>query len=119
MKLRDNELFLYYDPKTSIGKQTLAYGKSLTSHILDVDWNQQSLSLTQWKEILNLMRQTPKDIMDRSSQYYDDHIRGHEIAMTGLLEILTHTPQILKGPVAVMGRKAILVKTPTDILKVN
>ncbi len=119
MKLRDNELFLYYDPKSNIGKQTLAYGKSLTSHILDVDWNRQALSNTQWKEILNLMKRTPKDIMDRSSQYYEQHIRGHEIAMTGMLEILCHTPQILQGPVAVMGKKAVLVRTPTDILKVN
>ncbi len=119
MKLRPNELFLYYDPKSNVGKQTLAYAKSMTSHILDVDWNQQALSNTLWKEILGYLNLKPKEVMDRSSKYYEEHIKGHDIAMTGLLEILIHSPQIIKGPIAVMGRKAILVKTPTDVLKVH
>ena len=118
MKLHPNELYLYYDPKTGIGKQTLAYAKSITRHVQDVDWNHTKLSNTVWKEILGFLKMQPKDVMDKASDYYQEHIQGHEIAMTGLLEILCHTPELLRGPIAIKGKKAIVVKTPTDVLKV-
>ena len=118
MKLHPNELFLYYDPLSNTGKMTLAYAKSLTNHIQDVDWNHTALSHTMWREILGFLKMKPKEVMDRGSNYYEEHIQGNEIAMTGLLEILCRTPKILKGPIAVKGKKAIMVKTPTDILKV-
>ena len=96
----------------------MAYAKSLTDHVQDVDWNHTALSHTMWREILGFLKMKPKEVMDRDSTYYDDHLKGKELAMTGLLEILCRTPQILIGPIAVKGKKAVVVKTPTDILKV-
>jgi arsenate reductase (glutaredoxin) len=118
MKLHPNELFLYYDPKSGTGKMTMAYAKSITNHIQDIDLNHTALSHTVWREILGFLKMKPKEIMDRDSDYYGEHIKGKEIAMSGLLEVLCRNPGILKGPIAVKGKKAVVVSTPTDILKV-
>ncbi len=57
--------------------------------------------------------------MNRSSDYYFTHIKGREITMRGLLDILVNNPAIVAGPIIMKGNKAILCKTPTDVLKVS
>jgi arsenate reductase (glutaredoxin) len=119
MKFHPKELVLIYEPKSDLSKKALAYAKSITEHVNEIDILNTPLTTTLWKEIINRLNKPPKEIMDRSSDYYDKNIRGREITMQGLLEILVHNPAILAGPIAIMGKKAVLIKTPTDILKVN
>lgn len=119
MKFHPNELVLIYDPHSEIGKKTFATAKTLSNHINAIDILHTEISTTIWKEVLFLLKLQPKEIMNRSSSYYEDHIRGHEITMQGLLDILTHSPNIVCGPIAIKGKKAVLCKTPTDVLKVT
>lgn len=118
MKFHPNELVLIYDPKNDMGKKTLAYAKSISNHVNDVDILNTALTTTIWKEIINRLELKPKELMDRSSKYYHEHIKGHEMTMQGFLDILVHNPSIIVGPIAIKNKKAILCKTPTDILKV-
>ena len=119
MKFNSRELVLIYDPKSDLGKKTLAVAKTITNHINDIDIVNTTLTTTIWKEIINKLELRPKELMNRSSTYYQEHIKGHEITMQGFLDILKQNPQLLAGPIALKGDKAILCKTPTDILKVH
>lgn len=119
MKFHPNELVLIYDPHTDLGKKTMAMAKGISNHINDFDYCHSDLTTTIWKEILQRLKMQPKEIMKRSSKYYEDNIKGHEITMQGLLDIITHNPDIIAGPIAIMGKKAVLCKTPTDVLKVH
>ncbi|QNL21575.1 glutaredoxin [Hyphobacterium sp. CCMP332] len=119
MKFHPNEIVLFYDPRSDKGKKTLAYAKSLSNHVNDIDIFNTQLTTTIWKEIINRLNLKPKELMDRSSKYYHEHIKGHEITMQGFLDIFVHNPAIIVGPIAMKGNRAILCKTPTDILKVT
>lgn len=119
MNFSKRELVLFYDPKSELGKKTLAYAKSISNYINDVDIMHTQLTSTIWKEIINKLRLQPKELMNRSSEYFRDNVEGHEITMRGLLEVLNRNPGILVGPIAMKGDKAVLCKTPTDVLKVN
>ncbi len=119
MKFHPNELVIFYNPSSDKSKKTLAYAKSISNHINEVDITHTPITTTIWKEIIGRLDLQPKEIMDRSSEYYEQNVKGHEITMQGLLDILVHNPSIIAGPIAIKGNKAILVKTPTDILKVH
>jgi arsenate reductase len=118
MNFHRNELVLIYNPKTDIGKKIFATARSISNHINDIDVINTQITTTIWKEILAKLKLQPKEIMNKSGEYYDQHIRGHEITMQGMLDVLTHNPEIISGPIAIKGERAILCKTPNDILKI-
>ena len=61
----------------------------------------------------------PKELMNKAHPYYQQHIRGKEFNMDGWLNVLIKNPQLLKSPLAVSGKNAIMVNTPTDIYKLT
>ena len=119
MNFSNREIVLIYNPKTDLSKKTLAYAKSITNHINEIDIHNTQLTSTIWKEVVNKLGLRPKEMMDRSSRYYEDNVKGHEITMRGLLDVLNHNPDILLGPIAIKGDKAVICKTPTDVLKIH
>lgn len=119
MKVHPNELFLYYDSNSPVGKQTLALAKTCCNHIRDEDWNSNTLSRTQWEEIIELLKVKPEDVMDHGSELFIEKIDGHQIGEDDLLELLVHNTELLRYPIAIHGNRGVLVKTPTDVLKLR
>jgi arsenate reductase len=119
MQFHPNELFIYYNPDSSTGKQCRAYAKSISNNVNDVNYNRIRLTTTLWKEIINLLGLRPKDLLDRSKPEYQEKIAGKTFTMTGWLEVLVKNPQMLKAPIAIYHNKAVLCQKPTDILRLD
>ena len=119
MQFHPNEIFLYFDPNTSAGKQCRAYASGISSNVNAIDWHQVKLTSTLWKKIINLLELRPKDLMNRSHKDYQNKVQGNTFTMSGWLEILAKNPQILKAPIAIYRNKAILCNTATDMLKLD
>lgn len=119
MQFHPNELFLLYNPQTSTGKQTKAMAKSINNHINEVDATKVRLGPTYWKEVINLLGLTPKNLLDKSHPEYQAKVRGNAYTMNGWLDVLIHNPQLLKAPIAIYHGKAILCQKPTDVLRLE
>ncbi|QNL21574.1 glutaredoxin [Hyphobacterium sp. CCMP332] len=119
MNFHPNEIVLIYDPESEIGKQTLAYAKSINNHIREIDYTKTTLTPTSWEQILELVDLEPKKIMDRSSEFYQNRIKGRDIDIDGMLKILVHKPDLLAGPIAIHGKTALVCKNPVDVMKVK
>ena len=119
MQFHPNELFLLFDPTTSTGKQTRAIAQTINSHINEVNSLQEKLGPTYWKEVLNLLGMTPKDLMDKSHPDYRSKVAGNTYTMDGWLNVLMHNPHLVKAPIAIYNGKALLCRKPTDILKLE
>lgn len=120
IQFHPNELLLIYsDPSSSTGKQTRAYAKSLSSHVNEINISNTRLTTTLWKEIVNMLRLRPKDLLDKSNAEYQAKVRGNTFTMSGWLEVLNNNPQLLKAPIAVFRNRAVLCQKPTDILKLD
>ena len=119
MQFHQNELFIYFDPNSSTGKKTRAYASSISKNVNALDSNKIKLTATLWKEIVNMLKLRPKDLMNRSHREYQEKIRGNTFTMTGWLEILAKNPQLLKAPIAIYHNKAIMCERPTDILSLD
>lgn len=119
MQFHPNELFLLYNPQTSVGKQTKAMAMSINNHINEVNAIQERLGPTYWKEVLNMLGMTPKDLMDKSNPEYQSKVAGNTYTMNGWLDVLMHNPHFLKAPIAIYNGKAVLCRKPTDVLKLE
>jgi arsenate reductase len=119
MQFHPNELFLVYDPHSSIGKQTKAMALDICSHINEVDVVHEKLSPTYWKEILNMADVHPDDLLDHSHPDYKSKVSNNSYTMDGWLEVLVHDGHLVLYPIAIFNDSAVVCHTPTDIMKIK
>jgi arsenate reductase len=119
MQFHPNELFLVYNPQSTVGKQTKALSKDICNHVNEVDVTAEKLSPTYWKEIVNLLKMQPDQLLDRSHPDYGKKIGSNTYTMDGWLEVLVNNANMIKAPIAIFRGMAVFCETPTDILKLK
>jgi arsenate reductase (glutaredoxin) len=117
MKLHPDEMFFYYDATCSKCKKTKAYAYSITNHVNEYTFQNDTISETRWRELLNLLGLRPKDLLNRAHPDYQRLIAGHTFDDEGWLNILKNYSYLIKGAIAVRNKRAILCETPQDIFK--
>ncbi len=117
MKSNEREIRLYYDPESNSGRMTLAYAKSLSVHVSTYAFDKAPSTSTEWKEILNGLGVSPKDILNKAHPDYQNNIKGKEYDDEGWINIILHNKHLIKAPIAIKGKRAILCQTPTDVYK--
>lgn len=120
MQFHPNELLLIYsNPSSSTAKQTKAYAKSVSSHVREINLNNTKFTTTLWKEVVNMLKLRPKDLLDKSKPEYQAKVQGNTFTMTGWLEVLNNNPDLLKAPIAIYQKRAVMCRKPTDILRLE
>jgi arsenate reductase len=119
MKIHPSELYFYHSSSQPIDKQTKAYAKSVTRFVNEIDLLKERLTATQWDQILLMLGLRAKDLLNRAHPDYQQMIAGRDWDEEGWLNILVNYPHLIKSPIAIFRNRAILCKTPTDILKLD
>ena len=119
MRTHPREILLYYNPELSADKKTLAYANSISKHVRAYSHHNNSSTPTAWKVILQSLGLHPKKLFNKALPEYQAKLRGKELDHEGWLRVLQNNPHLIKSPIAIKGNKAILVVTPTDILKLK
>ena len=119
MKISPNEILLYYDPDTSIGKKVRAYAQSLSPNINDVEYHKTRFTPTIWRQILQMLDLKPKQLLNKSHPYYQTHIRGRLFDDEDWLNVISRNPDLLIAPIAIKGNRAILCTNPMDVYKLS
>jgi arsenate reductase (glutaredoxin) len=119
MKTRDNELLVYYDRDSDLAKKVLAYARTITRHINEVEIRKTPLTSTMWRQLIEQLGLRPKDLLNKAHPYYQDQVKGRDFDDEGWLNVLIRNPHLVKAPIAVKGRRVMLVESPTDILALH
>lgn len=119
MEFHPNELTLLLDPKSPKGRKIRAYAHSVSNHVNEIDYTTTRLSTTVWKEVVSMLGNHPKELLDKSHPLYQEKVAGNTFTMQGWLSILLNTPELLNGPIAIRNHRAIQCHTPTDIMKLE
>ncbi len=119
MKFHPNELVIYYDATSSSSKQTRAYAHSISSHVNATSYQDLRCSSTYWRDLLEMLQLRPKDLLNRAHPEYQSKIRGNNFDDEGWLTVLIRYPHLIKAPIAIKNRRAILCRNPTEILKLS
>ena len=110
---------LYFDSKSSPHRKTVAYAQSMVSHVRTFEFSDTPSTGLSWRQILKAMNKHPKELLNKALPEYQAHIKGREFTMEGWLKILQYNTHLLKAPIAIRGKMAILCESPTDIFKLN
>ena len=119
MELHPNELTLVYDPRTAAGKKTKALAYSISNNVNEIDYTTTRLTTTLWKQIVQMLGNNPKGLLNKSAAAYQKKVRGHIFTMDGYMNILLNSPELLRGPIAITRGKALICENPYDILKLG
>lgn len=119
MELHPNELTLVYDPRTASGKKIRALAFSISNNVNEIDITTTRLTTTLWKEIVQMLGNDPKSLLSKSTPDYRNKVEGNTFTMTGWMDILLNSPELLKGPIAITHGKALMCENPNDILKLG
>lgn len=114
-----SELFFYHSPYQPIDKQTMAYARSMAKFVNAIDVSKERLTATRWHVLLQRLNLRAKDLFNRAHPDYQNKIAGKNWDDESWLSILVESPHLIKSPIAIYRRGAILCKTPTDILKLS
>lgn len=117
MKTNQRELLIYYNPESSAHRRTVAYAQSLSRYVRAYSFEQAPSTETSWQQILQALGMPPKELLNKAHPYYQQHIRGCEFAEACWLKVIQNNPDLLKAPIAIRGKRAILCLNATDILK--
>ncbi len=118
MQFHPNELFLIYDPQSSIGRQTKAMALDICSHINEVDVVHEKFSPTYWREVITMLGLHPRDLIDVSGPEFKK-LGDNDYTMDGWLNLLSHHGELVKSPIVIYSQSAVQCKTPTDIMKLK
>jgi len=122
LAVHPNELLLFYNSDSPISKKTLAYAQTVSDHIKTIEFKNLNYPGTIWKELLDLLKMEPKDLVNKSHPEYLEKINKEEVSDftdADWLTVISHNPQLIKGPIAVKNKKAVLCRGPKDVLKVE
>ena len=119
MKIHNREIMIYYNPESSGDKKTVAYAKSMVSHVKSYAFAKSPSTHTSWQMIIQYLGMHPKQLLNKAHPYYQEHIRGRDFDKECWLKIIWNNPELIKAPIAVRGNKAILCINPTDIYKLT
>jgi arsenate reductase-like glutaredoxin family protein len=118
MKHPENEITLYFDPDSLLGKKTLAYAHTICAYVREINYLQNPLTQFQLEQIIQDLGLQPSDVIDRRHELYQKYA-DQDFAEADWLKILSHTPHLLLAPIAIMGTKAIIVHNPIDVLSLT
>jgi arsenate reductase len=116
MKTQDNEIRVYYDRESDQAKKVLAYARTITRHVHEVEVSKTPFTPTMWKQLLEMLDMQPKNLMNKAHPYYQMNVKGRDFDEEGWLNVLIRNPQLLKAPIVVKGKRAMLCSNPTDML---
>ncbi|MEN7551333.1 ArsC/Spx/MgsR family protein [Rapidithrix thailandica] len=117
MKKHPYKIKVYYNNNSDLGKKTIAYAKSISNYVTGINYCSDSFTTTIWRDLLNRMQLTPKELLDKANPKYQATLRGHEFDDEGWLNIMMKNPDLIKAPIVVYGDQVKLCLKPSDILK--
>ncbi len=113
----EHQIMFYYNPDSSIAKQTLVYLQESRVPVLKVNVLKNPPTGRQWLEIAEELGMDISDLILKDHPVYIKQYHNADFDTNGWLKVIHFHPEVVDQPIAMRGDKTILVKTPTEILQ--
>jgi arsenate reductase (glutaredoxin) len=119
MSIKNNKLILYYKPEVKKDKNTFTLARQVSNHILDIDIQKSPLTETQIFSILQNLDLKAEELVEKESEVFKTNFSHVVLDETNWVKALANHPEMMRTPIAIKGEKAILIKTPSNILQLD
>ncbi len=117
MKTNEREILIYYHPDVRSDRQTVAVARGMSHHVRSYAYGQTPSTETSWKHIIHTLDCHPKELLNKAHPYYQTHIKGREFDEESWVKILRFNPEIIRSPIAIRGKRAVVCHSPSDVYR--
>lgn len=112
----ENEVILYYNSRTSIGQQALPYVMSSQKDVRTVDISKTKVTGTQWATLAENLSVSISDLIDKDHpDFQKNYDSNTNLSQDDWIKVLNASPDTLRFPILIAGKKYHLVKTPSQV----
>ena len=119
MEWNPKEVVLIYNFEKRQGRESLAYASQVASNVREIDISKNPLTESQMGELLINLGVGVEELIDKTSTTYLQEYEDTEMTTEDWLSVLKHKPDLMKTPIGILGKKAIICDSPGDILKLD
>lgn len=115
----DQQLTIYFNSESTIGKQTHAYITASSKHIRAIDISKENLTGTQWAELADSLGVDLSDLIDTEHPKFTDTYGEQDVKLEehDWVKILQGEPAVITWPIVINGNQYLIIKNPSDVVK--
>lgn len=112
-------IIIYHNPRCSKSRETLALLQSRKISPTVIEYLQQPPTKTQLKNILKLLKLSPREIMRTNEPEYKSlKLDDNKLTQDQLLQAIIDCPKLLQRPIVLANGKAVIGRPPENILEI-
>lgn len=119
MEFKDREILIIYKPKEKKDTNTYVLAKQLSEHIREIDVFKDKITPTQLKEVLDKLGVGVEELIEKDSDSFRQDYHDKELDEIGWLNVLVQNPDLLKTPIVFLGKKGVIIQTPSNVLSLD
>lgn len=113
----NREIILFYDPNCTIAEKTLAYANSYGLPIREVDILKTPFTGTQLEELAARLKTSIDNLANQEHPEFERFFGKPNLSDEDWIKILRKNPRLINGPIAIKGNKTLIIKNPSDVIK--
>ena len=119
MEFDPQEITLIYNFNKQGDRESLAYAKQMAVNVSEVDISHNPLTERQMAMLLDKLGVGVEDIIDKSSDIYQEKYEGKDMDEPDWLNVIKHNPELMKTPIGILGDNSIICDLPSQILSLD
>ncbi len=116
METKENELKLYYNSAKKRDRETLGYAESLDVRLNDRDLSKNNLTPRQFAELAESLGTEVRGLVDENADMFLNELKDKKFSEEEWLKLLSNNPDLVKTPVALIGKKVYYVDSPFNLI---
>jgi arsenate reductase (glutaredoxin) len=119
MEFNKRQVTIFYKPAEKKDRNTYDLAMQLSKHIREIDVMKDKITETQLIELLNHLKRSPTDLVDKSSDTYIKKYDGVDLTDDDWIKALIANPDMIFTPIVFLGDRGMLVDTPSRVLDLD
>ena len=113
------QVTLYYNPRCSKSRQTLALLKDRSIEPVIIDYLEIPPDQATLKDLLSKLGLAPRDLMRKKETIYAERgLDDDDLSEEQLIDAMIRDPILIERPIVVANGKAILGRPPENVLEI-
>ncbi len=111
------EVILFYNPNSVLAEKVLAYAKAEGLPMREVDILKTPFTGTQLEELAERLHINLENLINKAHPDFKKNYKSLNLSDDDWIKIMKKHPEFIKEPIAIRGDTTILVRTPSDLVK--
>ena len=109
---------LWHNPRCSKSRQTFKILESNNVNLTIVKYLEEPLEFNQLKEILDLLKLQPRELMRKHEKpYKEQNLANPDLTEEDLINAMINHPILIERPIFICNNQAVIGRPPENVLK--